>query len=83
MSVDMETFLREEYERTRPRGMDEEEHWFFHRGELDMFIRISTAYHGKQYYFLQENGKVYSRSSGYYLDFEEAVAEFIKEVSGE
>lgn len=52
-------------------------------GEWDMFERISTAYHGKQYYFLQENGKVYSRASGFYLDFEEAVAEFIKEVSGD
>lgn len=29
-------------------------------GEFDMFERISTAYHGKQYYFLQENGKVYN-----------------------
>ena len=52
-------------------------------GMFDMLVRISTAYHGKQYYFLQENGKVYSRQSGLYLDFEEAVAEFIKEVCGD
>lgn len=67
----------------KPKGMDEEEHWFFEQGEWDMFQTISTAYHGKQYYFLQDNGKVYSRQSGLYLDFEEAVAEFIKEVSGD
>lgn len=50
-------------------------------GEWDMFEMISTAYHGKQYYFLQENGKVYSRDSCLYLTREEAYAEFLREVS--
>lgn len=52
-------------------------------GEWDMFELISTAYYGKQYYFLQDNEMVYSRASGKYMTFWEAVDEFIKEVSGD
>lgn len=50
-------------------------------GEWDMFELISTAYHGKQYYFLQDNEMVYSRASGKYMTFSEAVDEFVKEIS--
>lgn len=52
-------------------------------GEYDMFEQISTAYHGKQYYFLQDNEMVYSRASGKYMTLREAVDEFVKEMCGE
>ena len=42
-------------------------------GLWDMFERISTAYHGKQYYFRQDSGNVYSRECHKELTLEEAV----------
>lgn len=52
-------------------------------GEYDMFERISTAYYGKQYYFLQDDESVYSRASHKYMTFRDAVDEFLKEICGE
>lgn len=49
-------------------------------GEWDMFELISTAYYGKQCYFLQDNEMVYSRASGKYMTFSEAVDEFLREI---
>lgn len=46
----------------------------------DVFDRITTAYHGKQYYF-REGNKVYSRDSGRYLTQQEALDEFIERIS--
>ena len=41
-----------------------------------MFVTISSLYHGKQYYFLQDDGIVYSRDSGRYMTVEAAYDEF-------
>jgi len=46
-------------------------------GEWEMFELITSAYHGKQYYFLQENGTVYSRDSCKYISKEDAYKEFL------
>ena len=47
------------------------------QGEWDMFLLITSAYFGKQYYFRQDNGIVYSRESGKYLKEDEAIKEFL------
>ena len=49
----------------------------FRDGKWEMFVSISTTYHGKQYYFLQEDGLVYSRESCQYMTREEAINEFL------
>ena len=50
-------------------------------GVWDMFVTISNAYHGKQYYFLQSNEMVYSRESGRYMTKGEAVNEFLRRLN--
>ena len=35
----------------------------FERGEWSMFKQITDVYFGKEYYFLESNGTVYSRLS--------------------
>lgn len=53
-------------------------------GEWDMFDLITSVYYGKQYYFLQDDGKiVYSRASGKYLSRDEAYQEFLDYISME
>ena len=51
-------------------------------GSFDMFLIISSAYYGKQYYFPQDknNNVIYSRKSGKNLKREEALLEFFKEI---
>lgn len=44
---------------------------------FDMFNLISSAWHGKQYYFLQDNGMVYSRESCKEMTFDQVIEEFI------
>lgn len=46
------------------------------RGQWEMFVLLSSAFWGKQYYFMQDNGLVYSRESGKYMTFDDAVVEF-------
>ena len=50
------------------------------RGQYEMFELITSAYYGKQYYFLQDNGMVYSRACGKEITFSEAVSEFMREI---
>lgn len=50
------------------------------RGQYEMFELITSAYYGKQYYFLQDNGMVYSRRCGKEITFPEAVSEFLSEI---
>ena len=50
----------------------------FERGEFEMFELITSVYYGKQYYFLQDNGMVYSRESGKEMVMDEAVSEFLR-----
>lgn len=54
----------------------------FERGEWSAFLWFSNAYHGKQYYFLQDDGTVYSRESGKYMSVHEAMIEFAKTLEG-
>ena len=48
---------------------------------FDVLDLISCAYHGKRYYFLQDDGTIYSRKSDKYMSFEEAVNEFYEEIT--
>lgn len=46
-------------------------------GEWDMFELITSVWYGKQCYFVEENGVVYSRVSGKYMSVDEAIKEFL------
>ena len=46
-------------------------------GEWDMFELITSAYFGKQYYFVEENGLVYSRETHKYMTKDDAIREFL------
>ena len=46
-------------------------------GEWDMFNLISSVYFGKQMYFLQESGVVYSRHTCRYITRHDALSEFL------
>ena len=46
-------------------------------GEWDMFDLISSAYFGKQMYFREENGVVYSRHTCRYMTMHDALREFL------
>lgn len=52
----------------------------YEKGEWDMFLLITSAWNGKQYYFRQDDGSVYSRESGKYLTKEEAYDEFLSQI---
>lgn len=52
----------------------------YNKGQWDMFERITNAYFGKQYYFPQDDGTIYSRYSGTYITKEEAVKQFLDEL---
>ena len=52
----------------------------YEKGEWDMFLLITSAWNGKQYYFRQDDGSVYSRESGKYLTKEEAYDEFLGQI---
>lgn len=49
----------------------------YEKGEWDMFDLITSAYCGKRYYFLEDDGRVYSRESYKYMTKEEAYQEFL------
>lgn len=53
----------------------------YEQGGWDMFLVITSAWHGKQYYFREKNGLVWSRLSLKYLTVEEAYKEFINDIS--
>lgn len=48
----------------------------YEQGRWDMFDLMSCRYWGKHYYFLQDDGTVYSRYSGSYMTVEQAYQEF-------
>lgn len=52
----------------------------FERGEWEMFCLITSAWYGKQYYFMQDNGIVYSRDSGKYMTAQDAYNEFLDKI---
>lgn len=43
----------------------------------DLFETITSAWHGKQYYFLEDDGRVYSRQSHKTMTVDDAVNEFL------
>lgn len=47
----------------------------------ELFDLITSVYHGKQYYFPQDNGLVYSRASHEYMSVDDAIVEFLREIS--
>lgn len=54
----------------------------YEQGQWDMFCLIASAYNGKDYYFEQEDGTIYSRKTGKYLsNRDEAYKEFLNEMS--
>ena len=52
----------------------------YERGEWEMFCLITSAWHGKQYYFMQDDGTVYSRDSGKYMTAQDAYNEFLGKI---
>ena len=46
-------------------------------GEWDMFELITSTWYGKQYYFKESSGIVYSRASDKYMSVDEAIREFL------
>lgn len=52
----------------------------YEKGQWDMFVLLSSAWWGKQYYFLQDNGIACSRKSGKYMSRDEAYIEFANEI---
>ena len=51
------------------------------QGEWDMFCLITSAWYGKECYFKQNDGMVYSRFSGTYITVNDAINEFVKEIT--
>ena len=47
------------------------------QGEWDMFELITSVYFGKQYYFLDNTGIVYSRESHRHMTKDDAIREFL------
>jgi hypothetical protein len=63
-------------------AMSEQE--VFEKGQWDMFELITSAWYGKQYYFLEDNGVVYSRDTHSYLkDKDAAYNEFLNRINME
>ena len=50
-------------------------------GEWDMFELITSAWYGKQCYFKENNNIVYSRISHQLMSVNDAINEFIKEIT--
>ena len=55
----------------------------FERGKFEMFDLITSVFYGKRYYFLQDNGMVYSRKSGRAIVMDDAVSEFLRMLEDE
>ena len=51
--------------------------------EWELFDLITSVYHGKQYYFRQEDGMVYSRDSNQCMSFDQAIDEFCGRLSND
>lgn len=49
--------------------------------EWELFDLLSSVWHGKQYYFKQDDGTVYSRQSCEYMTFDQAIDEFAHELT--
>lgn len=45
-------------------------------GEYDTLDLLTSAWYGKQYYFREKNGMIYSRDSTEYMTLDDAITEF-------
>ena len=52
----------------------------WHEVFSDFVTSITTATHGKQQYFEQNDGLWYSRISGKYLSTDEMISEYLREI---
>lgn len=52
----------------------------YERGEYELLSLLSSAWYGKQYYFAQGSGIIYSRDSGKYMSLDEAISEFASKI---
>ena len=52
-----------------------------HTTAFDVLNETSSVWHGKQYYFLQDDGSVYSRESCRNMTLKEAIEEFCNALS--
>lgn len=52
----------------------------YERGVFDALDLLASAWHGKQYYFLEDADVIYSRDSRKYLTLDAAIAEFAKKI---
>lgn len=54
----------------------------FKRGEFEVLDFLSSAWHGKQYYFMEneEKGIIYSRDSCKNITLDEAISEFARRI---
>lgn len=57
----------------RGRGMNEE----ITESAWEMFELITSVYFGKQYYFVEDNGLVYSRETHKHMTKDDAINEFL------
>lgn len=46
-------------------------------GEWELFELITSTYFGKQYYFVEDNGLVYSRETHKHMTRDDAISEFL------
>ena len=52
----------------------------FEKGQFDVLDWLSSIWHGKQYYFEDDNDLIYSRASHETMTLEEAIDEFANEI---
>lgn len=55
----------------------------YDEGRFDTLDRLSCMYYGKQMYFLNSVGTVYSRETCRYLSLEDAIREFELKLEGD
>lgn len=67
------TAVRDEYKRRADSAEMNMREW-------ELFSLLSAVWYGKDAYFRQDDGMVYSRISGEYMTFDQAVDEFVCEL---
>lgn len=63
------------------KALDYDRHQY-QQGEWDMFLLISSAWYGKQMYFREIGGWVYSRVTSKTMQLNEAIDEFLESIGG-
>jgi len=55
----------------------------YDKGRYEVLRLIASAWYGKDYYFDEPNGMVYSRKSALTMTLDDALLEFVKEIGEE